>query len=272
MSALKNNTGSDEQTVPPSSRSSGLAEVKFHLGELRTRIIRIAYALLFGFGVAYFFSDQIIAFMEQPLLAELPPGEQHLYFMGLMEKFFVYMKWSAYFGAAGVSPYVFFEIWKFISPGLYPSEKKVVRPFVFAAFIAFCCGLLFSYYVVLPQTFKFLIAFGAKTEKPMINLSQYFSLAAQLVVTTSLLFELPVVIVLLGCLGILKLETLIKYRKHAHVGLSVVAAVITPMPDAISMILVLIPLCLLFEVSLLMIRFMQRKKTTSSTTAVVSSH
>ncbi|MBM4317067.1 MAG: twin-arginine translocase subunit TatC [Deltaproteobacteria bacterium] len=229
---------SEGDSFSPNSSLSGLSDVRFHLGELRGRIIKIAYAIILGFIAAYSFSDHIISFMERPLLQVLPPGENHLYYMGLMEKFFIYMKWSAYVGTFLVSPYILFQVWSFISPGLYEREKKIIRPFLFAGFVAFFIGMAFSYTFVLPYTFKFLVDFGAKTEKPMINLSQYFSLAAQLVLTTAILFELPVVLVLLGSLGILKVETLTKYRKHAHVGLSVVAAVITPMPDAISMILV----------------------------------
>ncbi len=260
MSLSAKKISSDGESTPPSSPQSGLADLRFHLGELRGVILRMAYALVLGFCVAYYFSDWIIAFMERPLLKVLPPGEQHLYFMGLMEKFFIYMKWSAYFGAIGVSPYLVYQVWKFVLPGLYPHEQKIIRPFIGAAILAFASGMVFSYSFVLPYTFKFLIDFGAKTEKPMINLSQYFSLAAQLVISTSLLFELPVVLVLLGSLGILKVDTLTKYRKHAHVGLSIVAAVITPMPDAFSMVLVLIPLCLLYEASIVAIRLLQRKK------------
>lgn len=256
---------SEAEEFATSSTPSGLSDIRFHLGELRSRIIKIAYAVIAGFIVAYYFSDRIISFMERPLLRVLPPGENHLYYMGLMEKFFVYMKWSAYVGTFLVSPYILFQIWGFVSPALYEKERKIVRPFLIAGFLAFITGMAFSYTFVLPYTFKFLVDFGAKTEKPMINLSQYFSLAAQLVLTTAVLFELPVVLVLLGSLGILKVETLTKYRKHAHVGLSVVAAVITPMPDAISMILVLIPLCLLYEASILIIRFMRKDKRSQPT-------
>ena len=242
---------------PPKSNSSGFSDIRFHLGEFRKVILKTSYALILGFLVCYYFSDSIITFMEKPLLAVLPPGEKHLYYMGLMEKFFIYMKWSAYSGVFLVSPYIFYQVWKFVSPGLYEKEKRIVKPFLVGAFLAFLLGSAFAYQIVLPHTFKFLIDFGSKAEKPMINLSQYFSLAAQLVITTALLFELPVVLVLLGSLGILKVETLTKYRKQAHVGLSVIAAVITPMPDAVSMILVLIPLSLLYETSILLIRFVR---------------
>lgn len=244
--------------VSPQQSLSGFLKFSSHLGELRLRIIKISYALILGFTVAYYFSDQIISFMERPLLQNLPPGENHLYYMGLMEKFFIYLKWSSYSGTLLVSPYILFQIWKFISPGLYEHEKKAIRLFLIVSFIFFVLGLAFSYYFVLPYTFKFLIDFGAKTEKPMINLSQYFSLTAQLSITTAILFEMPVLIVLLGRLGILRVKTLTKYRKHAHVGLSVVAAIITPMPDALSMILVLIPLCLLYEASILFIKLTQK--------------
>lgn len=258
MNPANKHLETEEGSVSPNTTSSVLSDVRFHLGELRGRLIKISYALVIGFLFAYTFSDRIISFMEAPLLKVLPPGENNLYYMGLMEKFFIYMKWSAYAGAFLVSPYIIYQIWSFVSPGLYEREKKVIRPFLFAACGVFLTGMVFAYYVVLPYTFQFLIHFGAKTEKPMINLSQYFSLAAQLVITTSLLFELPVVLVLLGSLGILKVEMLTKYRKHAHVALTVVAAVITPMPDALSMIMVLIPLCLLYEASILIIRFMRK--------------
>ena len=263
MISVDKHTSFEGEETSPNSSPSKRVDVRFHLGELRRRIINVGCALIVGFCVAYVFSDHIISFMERPLLQVLPPGEAKLYYMGLMEKFFIYMKWSAYVGAFLVSPYVLNQVWAFVSPGLYENEKRIIRPFLFAAFFTFLLGIAFSYRVVLPYTFKFLVEFGAKTERPLINLSQYFSLAAQLVLSTALLFELPVVIVLLGTLGILKVETLTKYRKQAHVGLSVVAAVITPMPDAVSMILVLIPLCLLYEASILIIR-LKRPKPRSS--------
>lgn len=244
--------------VPPNLPPSGFEATRFHFGELRIRILRIFMALILGFCVSFVFADEIISFMEKPLLDLLPREQANLYYMGLLEKFFIYMKWSAYVGTFFVSPYIIYQIWSFVSRGLYEHEKRIVRPFLFAAFLVFVLGIIFSYYFVLPHTFKFLIDFGAKTEKPMINLTQYFSLASQLILTTALLFEIPVALVLLGALGILKVETMTKYRKHAHVGLSIVAAIVTPLPDAVSMILVLIPMCLLYEASILITKGLQK--------------
>lgn len=239
---------------------NALLNMTSHLGELRSVLIRSAYAFCLAFLVAFYFSDSIIAFLEAPLLSALPPGEKNLYYMGLMEKFFVYMKWSAYAGAFCVSPYILFQVWSFVSPGLYPKERKIIGNSLVAAFIAFILGMAAAYTFVLPYTFKFLIEFGGTSEKAMINLSQYFSFAAQLVLATAVLCELPVVLVLLGTLGIVKVETLVKYRKHIHVGLSVVAAVITPMPDAFSMILVSVPLSIFFEMSIVVIRLLRRRQ------------
>jgi len=243
--------------VPDDSPFSVFTRMGAHLVELRQVLVRSAYAFFAAFCVAYYFSDAIIHFMELPLLEVLPPGEKNLYYMGLMEKFFVYMQWSAYVGGFSVSPYILFQIWKFVSPGLYPKERKIVGNFLLAAGIAAGIGMVLSYLFVLPHTFKFLIQFGGEAEKPMLNLTEYFSFAAQIVLATIVLCELPVVTVFLGALGFVKADTLAKYRKQAHVGLSIIAAVITPMPDAFSMILVCIPLSLFYEASIVVIRLLR---------------
>jgi sec-independent protein translocase protein TatC len=262
-SAIQEEVLEGENPSEASSLSTFLEKMSAHLVELRLVAVRSFSAFLIAFCVAYYFSDSIIHFMEQPLLKVLPPGEKNLYYMGLMEKFFVYMQWSAYAGALAVSPFILFQVWNFISPGLYPKERKIVKNFLLAAVVAFLLGITVSYFLVLPYTFKFLITFGSATEKAMINLSQYLSFSAQLILATAFLCELPVFIVLLGCLGVVKADTLAKYRRQAHIGLSVVAAVITPMPDALSMILVCIPLSLFFEASILIIRLIRKQSARS---------
>ena len=226
-----------------------------HLDELRNVLIKSLVAVLFGFAVTYYFNSQIIQFLEVPILSVLPQGEKHLYFTGITDKFMVYLKVSFYSSVILISPFVLRQVWSFVAPALKDEERKFALPFLVGGSIAFFVGVLFAYYCVIPAGYRFLLQFGGETEKPLINISEYFSLTLQLLLGMGLLFELPVVAVILAKLGVIQLQGLIKYRPQAYLGLAVLAAVITPTPDAFTLMLVLIPLILLYELSLQLIRW-----------------
>ncbi len=231
-----------------------------HLDDLRQTIIHCAVALLLGVCVTYSFSERIVHFLELPLLDVLPPSEAHLYFTGITDKFFTYLKVSFYTAIAATSPYLLYQLWKFISPALRPDERRFMVPFLAFATTNFVIGLVFAYTFIIPYGYRFLIQFGSPNEKAIITLNEYFSLTTQLMMTMGLVFELPVVLVLLGKFGIIQYEMLIKIRRQAYVALTVVAAVMTPTPDAMTMIMVLIPLWLLYELSVVLIRWVGTKK------------
>ena len=239
--------------------NSGRMPLVDHLSELRKRLV---YSLLFvtvTTAVAWNFNDVIVHFLELPLLRTLPANAQKLYFTGIGDKFFIYLKVAIYTGLFIASPLLLNELWKFVSPALYKKEKKVAFPLLFATWFAFVLGGLFSYYIVIPNGYSFLIGFGSDSDRPMITLTEYFSLTTQLLLALGCVFELPVAMVLLVRFGILEIATITKFRGPVYVGMAVLSAVVTPTPDAFTMLLVLIPLCLLFELSVIFSKLVTKR-------------
>jgi sec-independent protein translocase protein TatC len=226
-----------------------------HLDDLRKVLFRSVLIVALGSLVTYNFADKIVHFLELPLLEVLPEGQKNLYFTGIADKFFVYLKISIYAALALTSPALLFQVWRFVAPALYKNERKALLPFLGIGTIAFYIGMAFAYAVVLPSGYKFLIEFGPPTEKPLITISEYFSLTLQLMVGLGIVFELPVVLMILGRLGIVGPEALRAARPFAYVSLSVLAAFITPTPDAFTMLLVMVPLFLLYEASLILVKW-----------------
>lgn len=232
-----------------------------HLGDLRGVLLRCVVALVIGFFVCFYYVETLVSFLKAPLLSALPENQKQLYYFGLTEQFYTYMKVAMVGAIALTFPFLLFQVGKFVTPALKKEEKKLVLPFVLAALIAFAVGFFCAYRWVLPYVFRFLLSFGSSTsESPLFRLSDYVSLTLQLLLGTALIFEIPVVLSLLGKLGIVTAEFLRQFRAQAYIGLSVVAAVVTPTADAFSMVLVLIPLFLLYEISISVIHWIEKKK------------
>ncbi|MBM4316016.1 MAG: twin-arginine translocase subunit TatC [Deltaproteobacteria bacterium] len=227
-----------------------------HLEELRAVLIKSLLIVSLGFCLTYVYSERLIQFLEAPILSVLPSGQKSLYFTGITDKFFVYLKVSVYSSLILTAPFLLKQVWNFISPALKPSERKFAIPFLLMGSTAFFVGVLFSYFFVIPAGYRFLIEFGGHNEKPLINMVDYFSLTLQLLVSIGVLFELPVVTVILAKLGVLQSSWLTRFRPQAYLILAVVAAAITPTPDAFTLALVLIPLILLYELSVQLVRWM----------------
>lgn len=225
-----------------------------HLDELRKVLIRSLIAVGLGLVVTYNFSDYIMHFLEQPLLKILPPQDARLVFTGIADKFVVYFKVSVIASLFLVLPFVLYQLWSFIRPALYEKERKFAAPFVFFGTVAFFTGLAFAYYLVIPYGYKFLIEFGNEnvltSEKPMISITEYFDLTSKLMLAVGLIFETPVILVLLGRFGIVNAGMLKRFRRHAVVASALIAAIATPSPDAFTMIIVMVPLYLLYEISI----------------------
>jgi len=226
-----------------------------HLEELRRRIVYCLLVVAAVFCVTYCHADALVYFLEKPLLAVLPPGAAHLYFTGLTDKFFTYVQVSGYAALFLSAPFLLLQLWLFVSPALLRHEKKVFIPFLCLGSGFFTLGLCFAYYGVLPLAYRFLVDFGSPQEKAMLTLTPYFSLTLKLLLGLGLVFEIPVVLACLGRLGILTASMLVGYRRHAIVANAVLAAVITPTPDAFTMLLVMVPLCLLYELGILGVRW-----------------
>jgi sec-independent protein translocase protein TatC len=223
-----------------------------HLEELRTRIIRVLLILVVSFGICYSLSTNIQEFLLVPLREALGT-EGKVIFTGLLDKVLAEFQmafWSCVFLA---SPFWFREVWLFIKPGLYESEIKAIRPFILVGFILFLCGVSFGYYVIFPFTFKTLVSTssGVQQVQAMINLQDYLSLASKVLVFLGLLFQLPNVVIILGFMGLVTKYSLRNLRRYIAVIFAVIAAIVTPTPDILSMMCVWVPMMVLYEIGIL---------------------
>lgn len=230
-----------------------------HLDELRESLVRCLYLFFVGFIGFYFVSEKILDFLRYPLFSQLPIEKQHLYYTGLFENFLVHLKVSAYASIIVLSPAYFMILWKFIGPGLYEEEKRHVRPFVLAAAVFFLGGSAFAYFVLLPIGIRYFLSYGTSAEVAFLTLENYVTLILRILIGFGLCFEIPVFIVLLAKIGLVRPETLAQHRRTAIVAITAISALIAP-PDAISMLLLMAPLYLLFEGSILVAKRIVRAK------------
>ena len=229
-----------------------------HLEELRKRLISSAIAVGLGFSVCYFFSERIFLILIKPLKAVMPEGDQ-LIFTALPEMFLAYLKVALVAGILMASPYLFYQMWMFVAPGLYKQERSLVVPFVLASTLLFVGGALFGYFVVFPFGFKFFIGFSNEYVKALPSVKQYFGFALKLLFAFGVVFELPVIIFFLTKLGLVTTELLRKKRKYAILMTFVAAAILTP-PDVITQCMMAGPLIILYEVGIIVSRFARKKE------------
>jgi len=230
-----------------------------HLAELRTRLIRIVLAVIIGTVVAFTKANYLFEILKMPLLKVNP--NLKLYFLSPTEPFFTAFKISFLAGFILVSPFVFYQIWKFIEPALYEHEKKLVFPFVIFTTLFFIIGCLFSFYLVLPVAIGFFINFGniQLGAEAIFSVKEYISFVLRMILAFGLTFELPVVLSLLARLGLVTPEFLVKSRPYFIVLAFIIAAIITPTPDAISQLMLALPLILFYEISILMAKYLYPK-------------
>ena len=234
-----------------------------HLVELRARLVRSVLALIIAFGVCLYFADHIFGFLVQPLVKAYPDGDGRLIYTALYEAFFVEIK-VAIFAAFCVSfPIIANQLWAFIAPGLYANEKRAFLPFLLATPLLFTLGAALAYYVVMPIAFEWFLSFegdtGGITQEALPAMGQYLSLVMQFILAFGICFLLPVLLLLLNRAGIVGRKELARYRRYVIVAAVIVAAVLTP-PDPVSQLLLATPLLLLFEISLILMWFTDRKK------------
>lgn len=238
-----------------------------HLMELRTRLLWSVGAFLVAFAICYYFSTQIYGFLARPLaniLFNQGGGDRRMIFTALYEAFFTYLK-VAFFGATFFSfPIWATQLWLFVAPGLYRSEKRAVLPFLIASPFLFLLGAALAYYFIFPLAWHFFISFetppgaGSIPIQLEAKVSEYLSLVMHMILAFGIAFQMPVLLTLLCKVGILNVESLKRGRRYAIVGMFVLAAVITP-PDVISQIGLAVPLILLYEISILAASWMAPK-------------
>ncbi|MDA8126897.1 MAG: twin-arginine translocase subunit TatC [Deltaproteobacteria bacterium] len=230
-----------------------------HLEELKARLLRILIVVGIGFAICYLFKEWTFRVITQPLVDAMP-DKGSLIFTGLPEAFFIHLKIAFFASLLLTAPYTLFEIWRFIAPGLYHKEKRLVFPFIFFSTILFAGGVLFGYFIALPPAFAFFVSFSTDFLKPMISFREYLSLTLKFLLAFGLCFEMPVFMFFLAKLGIVNAKMLAKQRRYAILVIFIVAAVLTPSPDAISQILMAVPLMVLYEVSIIVVKFARKSK------------
>jgi sec-independent protein translocase protein TatC len=230
-----------------------------HLEEFRKRLIVCIAAMLVGFGVSWYFSEELLRLLLYPLLPLLPQFHGELIYTGLAEPFMLYLKISLLAGAFLASPVIFYQIWSFISPGLRLQEKKYALPFILFSTIFFVGGALFGFLVVFPMAFKYFLSLTASFFSPKISIKEYFGFASRVLLAFGLVFEFPVVAVILARIGILDEVFLRKYRKYSIVVIFIAAAVLTPGPDPISQVCLALPLYILYELSIFLVKIFKKK-------------
>ncbi len=222
-----------------------------HLEELRKMVMRILAVLGVTFLVTTVYVDHITEWLLKPLRDSLQDTKAGvIVYHSIFEKAWVQVDVSIWWAIMISSPIWFYQIWRFIKPGLHVHEIRAVRPFMILGAMLFLGGMAFGYYVAFPFGFKFLSMMGVTDVQANINLRDYITTSSQILLFLGLIFQFPNLLLILGFMGLVTKQMLRKFRRFVYVGLSLVAAIFSP-PDVISMLSVWVPLCLLYEVGVL---------------------
>ncbi len=244
-----------------------------HLDELRKRIVNICIALGAGFVICFHFSEKILGVLMLPLnatmqfgkafpfIAFLPNKTAHtLHFTALTEPFLSHIKIGIIGGIMLVVPVILHQVWKFISPGLLPHERRYAGQFVFFSTLFFAWGVVFCFFFLLPFAVPFLIGYKTEHLTAIIKIGDYIDFTLKFMLAAGAVFELPLILILLGRMGIIQVNALTGFRKYAFLIAFVIGGLITPTPDAFNMTIMSIPIYLLYEVGILGVRVFGRKK------------
>ena len=237
-----------------------LEEIKPHIAELRSRLIKIVIIYFLFFLISFIFWKDIFAWMSEPLMNALKlEKSSKIIFTGLAEPFFTAVKISIFSGFFFSLPFILYQAWAFIAPGLYNNEKKMILPFVFWGTIMFLAGASFAYYIVFPVGFKVLVTFGGQQFTAMPRISEYVSFFGKLMLGFGIAFEMPVATYFLAKLGLVTDRTLKDFSRYAIVVIFILAAVLTP-PDLFSQMAMAVPLLILYGVSIIIAKIVNPAK------------
>jgi sec-independent protein translocase protein TatC len=250
-----------------------------HLDELRKRIIRALLWIAIGFGVCFSYSEDILRLLMWPMNAKLvvhssypfltsvpAKVQQKLHYTTLIEPFWTHLKIGLIAGIMLVFPMVVYQVWRFIGPGLMSKERRYAGVFVFFSTAFFVLGLLFCYVLLLPFAIPFLLEYKTEDLVAILTLGYYIDFVLKFLLACGLVFELPLIIVVLSRIGIVTPDGLAKYRKYAVLGAFILGAILTPTPDVFNQTIMSIPIYLLYEAGILAARLFGRKKKASDST------
>ena len=229
-----------------------------HLIELRTRLLRAVAGLMVVFLGLLPFANRLYAWLAQPLLDKLPEGA-HLIAVEVASPFFAPLKLAFFVALVGTMPWLLYQLWAFVAPGLYKREKKLAMPLLVSAVTLFYAGCAFSFYLVLPTVFTFLTAVTPEGVSMMTDIHAYLNFVMVIFLAFGLSFQMPVALVILTLLGWVTPDQLREWRGYAVVGVFILAAVVTP-PDVISQLMLAIPMCLLYEAGIIASRILGPKR------------
>ncbi len=254
---------SEPGATPSAPQPEGEVKLSFwdHLRELRKRILLSLYGLLAGMVAVGSFVEPLVDGLMKPVRMALPAGSQKLVYTSAIEPMMVYIKVAIYGGVFVVAPWILFQLWQFIAPGLYKREKRVVIPFLFWGTVLFYGGAAFCYWLVMPAAFPAMLAIASDASMvPMLSISEQLGLVMAMLLGFGVVFEVPVIIAFLAMVGLVSAEFLAKYRRHAIVVNTLIAAIITPTGDPLNLALMAVPMCLFYEVGIVLARILGKKK------------
>jgi sec-independent protein translocase protein TatC len=234
-----------------------------HLADLRTRLFHACGAIAIGAFVGVGVAKYILNFFARPMTnallhAGLNPQMIITHPVGYLD---AYITVGLYFGLVLAGPYVLYQVWLFVAPGLYRHERKAVAGFVTSAFLLFLGGLAFSYYVILPYLLKFLVTFTSGPQfTPLISIDEYFPFLFKVLFGVGIVFELPVIVFLLALFNIVTPQFLWKHFRYAILAITIIAAIITPTPDAMTMLIFMAPMIILYLAGIGVAWMVVRKK------------
>jgi sec-independent protein translocase protein TatC len=228
-----------------------------HLEELRSRIIKIVILLIIIFSFCYWQSEFLLKFVTEPVVKNLPENSS-MAMLKLTEGFFTELKLSLIAAVFFGMPYILYQLWKFVAPGLYAHEKKYVVSFVIVSSLLFFLGAAFAYYIVFPFGFKFFLNYAKGDVIASLSLQWYLSFVVRLILGFGIIFELPVFVLFLSKMGLLTADFMRKNRRYAIVLLFIASAIFTP-PDVFTQMMMAGPLILLYEISVYVAKIFGRK-------------
>jgi sec-independent protein translocase protein TatC len=231
-----------------------------HLKELRTRLVQSLIGVAVGMVLVGSFVEKIFRWVMKPVLASLPEGQRALNYTSYLEPFLVYLKVALYGGLFVSAPWVLWQLWLFVAPGLFKREKRVVIPFLAFGTLLFYAGAAFCYFLVMPYAFPALAGIAGEDMRPILTMREQLTLVLAMLLGFGIIFEVPVVIAFLSMIGLVDYKFLAKYRRHAIVVNTIIAAVITPTGDPFNLALMAVPMIVFYEIGIILARILGKKK------------